>query len=287
MKIDGKTRTCGLIGNPVEHTLSPIIHNTLAEMFGHNLVYVPFPVETGRLGAAVEGAAALQLLGLNVTVPYKSEVIPFLQEVDPLAAAIGAVNTLVSINGGYKGYNTDMEGLYRAMETEGIRIDGEEILLLGAGGVSRAVAYLCAVKGAERVYLLNRTLDKAERVAKEVNDAAGRQVIVPMALSAYNSLPDKRFLAIQGTSVGMYPNVSDVLIREDDFYNRIHTGFDLIYTPWETTFMKGVKEHGGYACNGLKMLLYQGIIAYELWNGVEVSEVDAGAVYEKLKEHFI
>ena len=85
----------------------------------------------------------------------------------------------------------------------------------------------------------------------------------------------------------MYPNVSDVLIREDDFYNRIHTGFDLIYTPWETTFMKGVKEHGGYACNGLKMLLYQGIIAYELWNGVEVSEVDAGAVYEKLKEHFI
>ena len=287
MKIDGRTRTCGLIGNPVEHTLSPIIHNTLAEMFGHNLVYVPFPVETGRLGAAVEGAAALQLLGLNVTVPYKSEVIPFLQEVDPLAAAIGAVNTLVSINGGYKGYNTDMEGLYRAMETEGIRIDGEEILLLGAGGVSRAVAYLCAVKGAERVYLLNRTLDKAERVAKEVNDAAGRQVIVPMALSAYNSLPDKRFLAIQGTSVGMYPNVSDVLIREDDFYNRIHTGFDLIYTPWETTFMKGVKEHGGYACNGLKMLLYQGIIAYELWNGVEVSEVDAGAVYEKLKEHFI
>ena len=287
MKIDGKTRTCGLIGNPVEHTLSPIIHNTLAEMFGHNLVYVPFPVETGRLGAAVEGAAALQLLGLNVTVPYKSEVIPFLQEVDPLAAAIGAVNTLVSVNGGYKGYNTDMEGLYRAMETEGIRIDGEEILLLGAGGVSRAVAYLCAVKGAERVYLLNRTLDKAERVAKEVNDAAGRQVIVPMALSAYNSLPDKRFLAIQGTSVGMYPNVSDVLIREDDFYNRIHTGFDLIYTPWETTFMKGVKEHGGYACNGLKMLLYQGIIAYELWNGVEVSEVDAGAVYEKLKEHFI
>ena len=287
MKIDGKTRICGLIGNPVEHTLSPIIHNTLAEMFGHNLVYVPFPVETGRLGAAVEGAAALQLLGLNVTVPYKSEVIPFLREVDPLAAAIGAVNTLVSINGGYKGYNTDMEGLYRAMETEGIRIDGEEILLLGAGGVSRAVAYLCAVKGAERVYLLNRTLDKAERVAKEVNDAAGRQVIVPMALSAYNSLPDKRFLAIQGTSVGMYPNVSDVLIREDDFYNRIHTGFDLIYTPWETTFMKGVKEHGGYACNGLKMLLYQGIIAYELWNGVEVSEVDAGAVYEKLKEHFI
>ena len=287
MKIDGRTRTCGLIFNPVELTLSTIIHNTLAEKFGHNLVYVPFPVDTGRLGAAVEGAAALQLLGLNVTVPYKSEVIPFLQEIDPLAEAIGAVNTLVSVNDGYKGYNTDMEGLYRAMETEGIRIDGEEILLLGAGGASRAVAYLCAVKGAERVYLLNRTLDKAERVAKEVNDAAGRQVIVPMALSAYNSLPDRQFLAIQGTSVGLYPNVSDVVIGEDAFYSRIHTGFDLIYTPWETAFMKRVKEHGGHACNGLKMLLYQGIIAYELWNGVEVSEKDAEAVYEKLKERFV
>lgn len=287
MKIDGKTRTCGLIGNPVEHTLSPIIHNTLAERFGHNLVYVPFPVDTGRLGEAVSGAAALQLLGLNVTVPYKSEVIPFLQEVDPLAEAIGAVNTLVSVTGGYKGYNTDMGGLYRAMETEGIRIDGEEILLLGAGGASRAVAYLCAVKGAKQVYLLNRTLDKAERVAKEVNDATGRQVIIPMALSAYDSLPDRQFLAIQGTSVGLYPNVSDVVIGEDAFYNRIHTGFDLIYSPWETAFMKKVKEHGGHVCNGLKMLLYQGVIAYELWNGVEVSEEDAGAVYEKLKEHFI
>lgn len=287
MKIDGKTRTCGLIGNPVEHTLSPVIHNTLAEMFGHNLVYVPFPVETGRLGAAVEGAAALQLLGLNVTVPYKSDVIPFLQETDPLAASIGAVNTLVSVPGGYKGYNTDMEGLYRAMETEGVRIAGEEILLLGAGGVSRAVAYLCAVKGAKRVYLLNRTFDRAKRVAQEVNDSAGRQVIVPMPLSAYDSLPEKQFLAIQGTSVGLYPNVEEAVIGEDAFYSRIHTGYDLIFNPWETTFMKRVREKGGRAYNGLKMLLYQGIIAYELWNGVEVSDEQAEAVYEKMKEQLI
>lgn len=283
MKIDGKTRTCGLIGNPVEHTLSPIIHNTLAEMFGHNLVYVPFPVETGQLPAAVAGAAALQILGLNVTVPYKSEVIPCLQAIDPLAEAIGAVNTLVSVPGGYKGYNTDMEGLYRAMETEGIQIVGEEILLLGAGGASRAVAYVCAVKGAKRVYLLNRTLDKARKVAEEVNASAGRQVIFPMSLSDYDSLPDRQFLAIQGTSVGLFPNVSEVVIGEEAFYRRVHTGFDLIYTPWETTFMKRVKENGGRAFNGLKMLLYQGIIAYELWNGVEVSKEAAQTVYERLK----
>lgn len=287
MEIDGRTRTCGLIGNPVEHTLSPVIHNTLAERFGHNLVYVPFPVETGRIAEAVAGASALQILGLNVTVPYKWEVIPCLKEVDSLAAAIGAVNTLVSVPGGYKGYNTDMEGLYRAMQTEDIRIEEEEIILLGAGGASRAVAYLCAVKGAQRVYLLNRTVEKARRVAEEVNRSVERQVIFPMALSDFDSLPDRKFLAIQGTSVGLAPHVEDVVIADEKFYEKIHTGFDLIYSPWETRFMKLVKRSGGRAYNGLKMLLYQGIIAYELWNGVKVSGEDADVVYEKLKAQFI
>ena len=283
MKIDGRTRTCGLIGNPVEHTLSPVIHNTLAERFGHNLVYVPFPVEAGRIGEAVSGASALQILGLNVTVPYKGEVIPCLLEVDSLAAAIGAVNTLVSVPGGYKGYNTDMEGLYRAMTTEGIRIADEEIILLGAGGASRAVAYLCAVKGAKRVYLLNRTAEKAQKVAKEVNSAAKRQVIYPMALTDFDSLPDRKFLAIQGTSVGLAPHVDDVVIDDERFYKKVHTGFDLIYSPWETRFMRLVKENGGHAYNGLKMLLYQGVIAYELWNGVKVSEKTAQEIYHKME----
>lgn len=283
MEINGKTRTCGLIGNPVEHTLSPIIHNTLAEMFGHNLVYVPFSVEKGRIAEAVAGASALQILGLNVTVPYKSEVIPCLREVDSLAASIGAVNTLVSVQGGYKGYNTDMEGLYRAMTTEGIKLKGEEIILLGAGGASRAVAYLCAVKEAKQVYLLNRTFDRAKQVAEEVNRSAGREVVIPMALADYDSLPDRKFLAIQGTSVGLFPHVDQVVIEDAAFYGRIHTGFDLIYTPWETRFMKLVRENGGQAYNGLKMLLYQGVIAYELWNDVEVAEKEAQVVYEKLK----
>ncbi len=283
MEINGKTKTCGLIGNPVGHTLSPMIHNTLAERFGHNLVYVPFPVETGRVAEAVAGASALQILGLNVTVPYKSEVIPCLREVDSLAASIGAVNTLVSVPGGYRGYNTDMEGLFRAMETEGIKLAEEEILLLGAGGAARAVAFLCAAKGAERVYLLNRTLDKAKQVAAQVNRSAGREVIFPMALADFDSLPDQKFLAIQGTSVGLFPHADQAVIEDEAFYRRIHTGFDLIYTPWETKFMKLVRENGGRAYNGLKMLLYQGVIAYELWNDVKVSEEEAQLVYEKLK----
>lgn len=290
MEIDGRTRICGLIGNPVEHTLSPVIHNTLAERFKHNLVYVPFPVAAGRAVDAVKGAEALKILGLNVTVPYKSEVIPALEDVDPLAAAIGAVNTLVSVPGGFKGYNTDMEGLYRAMEAEGIRIAGEELIVLGAGGAARAVAYLCAVKDAKRIYLLNRTLDKAERIALEVNSRMGREVVSPVRLEEYTRLSGKngeKYLVIQATSVGLAPDVEAAVIEDQAFYQKVHTGFDLIYSPWETKFMRLVRENGGSAYNGLKMLLYQGIIAYELWNGVQVSAKDAEAVYEKLKRHFV
>ena len=287
MEINGKTRICGLIGNPVEHTLSPIIHNTLAERLKHNLVYVPFHVEEGKVDRAVVGADALHLLGLNVTVPYKSEVIASLREIDGLAKKIGAVNTLVKTDGGYKGYNTDMKGLYRAMASEGIKIEGEKIILLGAGGAARAVAYLCAEKGADEVYLLNRTLSKAQTVAEEVNKSTGREVISPMHTEDYTALPDGKYLAIQGTSVGLAPHTEDVVIADKAFYEKIHTGFDLIYSPWETRFMRLTKEHGGQAYNGLKMLLYQGIIAYELWNDVQVSEEDAQAVYEKLREHFM
>ena len=287
MTIDGKTRTCGLIGNPVEHTLSPVIHNTLADRLGHNMVYVPFLVEEDRVEEAVKGAYALNLLGMNVTVPYKSEVIGSLKEIDSLAEKIGAVNTLVRTEGGYKGYNTDMEGLYRAMDSEGIRIRGEEIILLGAGGAARAVAYLCASEGAAKVYMLNRTKEKAQTVSREVNQAMGSEVIVPMMLEEYGSLPDRQFLAIQGTSVGLSPHVEDVVIADREFYQKIHTGFDLIYSPWETKFMHLVKEGGGKAYNGLKMLLYQGIIAYELWNDVSVSEEDAMIVYDRMKENFI
>lgn len=282
--IDGRTRTCGLIGNPVEHTMSPAIHNTLAKRCGHNLVYVPFFVEEGKVPEAVKGAYALNILGLNMTVPYKSEVIESLVEVDELAAQIGAVNTLVRTEGGYKGYNTDMSGLHRAMASEGIRIEGEKIILLGAGGAARAVAYLCARQKAKQVYLLNRTLEKAEKVAAEVNKAFGKDVIVPMLLSDYPKLPEQKFLAIQGTSVGLAPHEEDVIIEDTDFYRKIHTGFDLIYKPLTTRFMRMVKEAGGEAYNGLKMLLYQGIDAYELWNQVKINEEDAAAAYEKMKQ---
>ncbi len=284
MEINGHTRLCGLIGNPVAHTLSPMIHNTLAKREGHNLVYVPFHVENGYLADAVKGAYGLNVLGMNVTVPYKSDVISHLAEIDELAKKIGAVNTLVRIEGGYKGYNTDILGLYRAMCSEGICLEGEAVIILGAGGAARSVAFLCAEKGAKQVYLLNRSHEKAKAVAEEVNQVFGKECIYPMALADYGSLPKQKYLAIQGTSVGLHPDVDKVVIEDKEFYQMIHTGYDLIYKPSETKFMKLVREAGGCAYNGLKMLLYQGIIAYELWNQTEVSNQKALEIYEILKE---
>lgn len=283
-EIDGRTRTCGLIGNPVEHTLSPMIHNTLANRKGHKLVYVPFLVEAQGLEAAVRGAHALNILGMNVTVPYKSAVIPYLQELDALARDIGAVNTLVRTETGYKGYNTDMTGLYRAMMSEHIRIEGEDIILLGAGGAARAVAFLCAHYKAGTVYLLNRTIEKAEQVAQEVNTAAGRSCIMPMTLSEHGRIPKGKYLAVQCTSVGLYPDTEAAVIEDASFYELVHTGYDLIYRPAETKFMSLVEKAGGKAYHGLKMLLYQGVNAYELWNDVTVSEEEAMYIYEQMKK---
>lgn len=284
MKIDGYTRTCGLIGNPVEHTMSPAIHNTLAAELSENLVYVPFHVPEGHVREAVEGAYALNLLGCNVTVPYKSEVIPFLKELDPLAEKIGAVNTLVRTEGGFKGYNTDMPGLYRAMCEDGVKPEGEKVIILGAGGVARAVAVLLAQRNVAQMFILNRTVEKAAKIAEEVNTFAGKQLAQAMASEDYVRLPEsEKYLAIQATNVGMFPKVEDVVIADKAFYDRVHTGYDLIFNPAKTRFMSLVEESGGKAYNGLKMLLYQGIIAYELWTGAEVASELAGKAYAEMK----
>ena len=283
--INGYTRTCGLIGNPVEHTLSPVIHNTLSMVLGENLAYVPFHVENGRLEDAIKGAFALNLLGLNVTVPYKSDVIPYLTDIDPLAENIGAVNTLVRTETGYKGYNTDMPGLYRAMCEDGVKVKGEKVLILGAGGVARAVAMLLLDKGAREAILLNRTVQKAQEVADEVNRIAGRKFAKAMPMDAYDTLPaGKGYLAIQATSVGMYPGCDAAVIEDPAFYEKVHTGYDLIFNPPKTRFMELVEAQGVKAYNGAKMLLYQGIIAFELWTGCEIKSWLADKVYERMQE---
>lgn len=271
MNINGYTRTCGLIGSPVEHTMSPAIHNTLAHAMGQNLVYVPFHVQEGHVREAVDGAFALNLLGCNVTVPYKSEVIPYLRELDPLAEKIGAVNTLVRVEGGFMGYNTDMPGLLRALESDNVKTAGEKVLILGAGGVARAVAVMLSER-AEEIVILNRTVDKAQKIADEVNSCAGRRLARALSVCEWGKLSkEERYLAIQATNVGMYPKVNEAVIEEAGFYERIHTGYDLVFNPARTRFMQMTEDAGGRAYNGLKMLLYQGVIAYELWTGAAVS----------------
>ena len=288
--LNGYTRTCGVMGNPVEHTMSPLIHNYLAEKMGENLVYVPFHVPLGSAEDAVKGAFALNLLGCNVTIPFKSDVIPYLKEIDPLARRIGAVNTLVRLEDGFKGYNTDMPGLLRSFAHDEVKIVGEEVLILGAGGVARAVAVLLADNGASKIIILNRTVDKAKAIAEEVNGYAGRNVCEVLPLSEYTALKKKnegkspKYLMIQATNVGMYPKEGEAVIEDPAFYDMIHTGYDLIYRPPVTRFMELVKEHGGRSFNGARMLLYQGIIAYELWTGRDVPEKLADEVYDKMLE---
>lgn len=280
--INGKTRLCGLIGNPVEHTLSPLVHNTLAKEMGINLVYVPLLVKED-VESAVKGAYALNVLGMNVTVPYKTEVMKSLAECDELAEKIGAVNTLVRTQKGYKGYNTDISGLYRAIQSCGIVLQEETVVILGAGGAARAAAFMCAFHGVKKVYLLNRSVQKAQVLAREVNAAMRRECIFPMALEEYPMLPEEKMLCIQATSVGLSPKDGEAVIEDKAFYKKIHTGYDLIYQPINTRFMQLVKEQGGKAFHGLKLLLYQGVEAFELWNQVTIQETLADTIYEKLK----
>ena len=280
MRYDGHTRTCGLIGNPVEHTLSPLMHNHMAQATDINMVYVPFHVENGALEDAVKGAYALNLLGVNVTIPYKSDVIPYLAEVDSLALKIGAVNTLVRTPQGYKGYNTDMPGLYRAMVSDGVNLRGKTVIILGAGGVARAVAIMLLEKGAGKVVILNRTIQKAALIAEEVNTLAGYEFAKAMEMSAYRELSGEKYLVIQATSVGMHPDTESAVIESEDFYELMETGYDLVYNPANTKFMRLAKKTGAKAYNGAKMLLYQGIIAYELWNDTDISDELADEVYQ-------
>ena len=280
MRIDGTTKVCGVIGNPIAHTMSPQIHNFLAEKMGIHMAYLPFLVEKEGLSDAIKGAYALDVLGLNVTIPFKSDVLPLLCGVDDLASQIGAVNTLVRKDEGFYGYNTDMPGLYRAMCSDGISLEGEKVLILGAGGAARAVAMMLAQKGVSEIRMLNRTLEKAQAIASEIEGVTGKKIVIPMELGAYKELPEgEKFIAIQATNVGMHPNEGVAILSEKDFYDRVKVGYDLVYNPLETRFMQLVRESGGKAYHGLKMLLYQGIIAFELWTGTQVPEEIANETY--------
>lgn len=273
--IDGRTQICGLIGNPVEHTMSPVIHNSLAEHYGHNLAYLPLLTKPEMLEEAVKGAKAMHFLGCNVTVPFKEKVMAYLDELDETAEKIGAVNTLVRCESGLKGYNTDMPGLLRAMQSDNVPIEGEKVIILGAGGVARAVAMMLQKENAAEIIILNRSKDKAVKLAEEFGG-------IGMGLDEIHLLSGTDYIVLQATSVGMYPNCDDLLVTDSAFYQKVKVGYDIIFNPFDTAFMKAVRKAGGRAYNGLKMLLYQGVIAYEFWNQMQVEETVALEIYEKM-----
>lgn len=281
--MDAKTELCCLIGRPVEHSLSPLIHNTLAQRMGINMAYTTFCVEDADVAEAVKGAYALGVRGMNVTVPHKRAVMECLTDIDPLAAKIGAVNTLVRAEGGFKGYNTDITGLDRELREAGIEIGGRSVIILGAGGASRAIAYLCADRGADRIWLLNRTAERAKELAGEVNSHFG-DVVVPMSLKDYSEIPVGKYPVIQTTSAGLYPDTDGLPIEDDAFYELVSAGVDIIFNPPVTGFMKKCAEHNAPAYNGLKMLLYQGIAAFELWYGVTVERTLADEVLSLMEK---
>ncbi len=282
MKVTGTTKVFGVIGNPIAHTISPLIHRVLAESEQRNMVYVPFHVES-HLQDAILGAHALQIEGINVTVPYKNDVIALLSKIDSLAKAIGSVNTLARGAEGYEGYNTDLFGLKRALESEGIFLQGKTVVILGAGGTGRTVAFLCAKEGAKQTYLLNRTLEKAMEIADHVNGYFGRNAITPMPLSDYTTIQEEQLVVIQASSVGL-SNPYQVIIDDEKFYQKVSVGYDIVYQPFETKFMKCVQLAGGQSYNGLKMLLYQGVEAYEIWNDCKIKEEVIDDLYKQMKE---
>lgn len=281
MEINGKTKLMGLIGNPVEHTLSPVIHNTIAENMNENMVYVPFPV-ADDIESAIKGAYALGIQGMNITVPYKSDAIPFLAKLDKEAEIIGAVNTLVRTENGYKGYNTDLPGLYRAILSEGIEVRGSRVIIVGAGGAARAAAFMCAFNKAERVVILNRTVEKAERIVNEVKEKTGFAAMEAKAITDYHSIKGEGYLVLQATKVGLYPKTEESPITDEVFFKKAAVVYDLIYTPQQTMFMRLAQGQGVAAYNGLKMLLYQGVAAYEMWNQVSVPDTVVEKVYQAL-----
>lgn len=310
IEINGTTGLLGLLGNPVEHSVSPVLHAALVKKHNDNYAYLAFRVEQEQLKAAVEGAYALGAKGLNVTVPYKKEVMQYLCEIDEKAEILGAVNTLVRTEHGYKGYNTDMPGLYRAIRYDGVSLEGQNVVVIGAGGVANAVLGMLFEAKVKKILILNRTKEKAVQLAERFQKAyAGREIVVKTASyeEDYPAVMDemsldaagtghiaqagyvggekkKEWLAIQATSVGMSPKTDEAAIEESAFYDRIACGYDLIFNPYETKFMKLVKEHGGKSYNGLRMLLFQGIYAYELWNDISIPDEWAADVLQQMKE---
>lgn len=266
-EISGQTRLCGVIGDPVEHTVSPAMHNAAFKSLGIDYVYVSFKVRKNDLASAVEGARALNIRGLNVTLPHKVEIIPLLDELDPLAEKIGAVNVIVNDEGLWKGYNTDADGFLQAMLEQGIEAEGKKITILGAGGASRAISFALAGRCAD-LTILNRTLASAAVLACEISKNFA-VAVAALELDRKNLVKalEGADILVNTTSMGMNPDVDSTPVAGDLIRPRL-TVVDIVYNPVKTRLLAEAEKAGARTVSGLNMLVWQGALAFEKWTGL-------------------
>lgn len=257
MEISGKTKIAALFGYPVEHSLSPAMHNAAFRVLGLDCCYVAFSVHPDHLEESVRAIRALNLCGVNITIPHKERVIPFLDEVNKEASFIGAVNTIVNQNGRLVGHNTDGRGFMQSLSERGIFVEGKNVLIIGAGGASRAISYYLCQK-AERLFLFDIDKEKAERVVQAFKSIFSN-------ISTINDINDiERFhIIINATPLGL--KEGDPLPFDITQLKEEHTVCDLIYKT--TRLLEEASKRGCLTLNGLGMLLWQGILAFELWTG--------------------
>jgi shikimate dehydrogenase len=284
MEIGTDTRVYALIGDPIEHSLSPLMQNLAFRLLGLDCVYLAFRVKAEELGWAIKGIRALGVSGFNVTVPHKVAVIPLLDEVDHSASDVGAVNTVTNRGGRLVGHNTDGSGALAALSDEGVDLKGKKVVILGAGGAARAIAFATAHTAGSLV-IMNRTTSKAEELSTDLKKRY-RNLIEARKLShetLSEELVDAEVL-INATSVGMSPRTEESLVNRHMIRPKT-TVFDIVYNPLETKLISEAKAAGAKTIGGAKMLVYQGALSFEIWTGIK-APVDEmlKAVIRRLKE---
>ncbi|MBR2527953.1 MAG: shikimate dehydrogenase [Blautia sp.] len=276
LTISGNTRLTALLGHPVRHSLSPLIHNEAFRHLGLDYVYLCFDVTEDTLPTAVDGLKACGIRGFNLTMPNKTAVIPLLDQLSPAAKLIGAVNTVVCEDGRLIGHNTDGIGCMRAAREEGLILAGKEITLLGAGGAATAIAAQAALDSVKAIHVVmrpsSRFLGRMQTLAKEIEGMGISHIDITDQADTekVHSLIDRSLLLINASSVGMTPAEDQTLLPDLSFFRPGLAVMDIIYNPRQTRLLRDAAQAGCLAFNGISMLLYQGAEAFLLWTGQQM-----------------
>ncbi|MBM4762367.1 shikimate dehydrogenase [Bacillus sp. B15-48] len=254
----------GVIGDPIAHSMSPIMHNDLFGYYDIDASYLPFHVHPTNLEEAIKGFKAIGAGGFNVTVPHKTAIIPHLDVIDPLASAIGAVNTVVNEEGLLTGYNTDGRGFVRAFTDRCISLTGKNVLIIGAGGAAKAIYFSMAEAGVKNIDICNRTLVKAEELVEACPYSVQSNLF---EVEKAQKRIEEYDLVIQTTSIGMAPQFEETPLVFTNLKNDCIVT-DIIYNPLKTRFLRNAEAMGASIFNGLDMFVYQGALAFEMWTGV-------------------